>query len=78
MIRETWYVLYGGTSTDGRGSPEFVCRTTNGFEAFRWFNNQTANPYSIGCVDIISDTGIKRAVSVKDFDSVLTSVALRM
>lgn len=49
-----WFLLYDGSSPDGRGHPEFVGRTTDPKEAkAHWEKCQ--NPYSTGKVVIVTD-----------------------
>lgn len=57
----TWYLLYGGTSTDGRGDPKFKGRTTDSKEALKFFKETRKSPYDIGRVIIITETTKKVA-----------------
>ena len=52
----TIYVLYGGTSCDGRGNPTYVGRTTDMKEAREHLKKGQSNPYSIGSVWAMTDT----------------------
>lgn len=56
MNEPTWYLLYGGTSEDGRGHPRYCGRTTDMSKAAKHFAECESNPYSIGEVRIITET----------------------
>ena len=56
-----WYLLYNGTSTDGRGIPVYCGRTTSEDEARRYLET-TKTPYSFGKVDVVTDTSITRMI----------------
>ncbi len=52
----TWFLLYGGTSEDGRGPGVYIGRTTDKTIAFEHCKNQEENPYATGCVVAFTDT----------------------
>ena len=54
-MTETWYLLYGGSSGDGRGDGEYVGRTCNISVAARHYREISKNPYSTGYVTVITD-----------------------
>jgi hypothetical protein len=53
---ETWFLLFGGTSPDGRGQPVFVGRTTDKAKARKHYAKCRKNPHSIGSVWIVTDS----------------------
>ncbi len=56
-ISETQYLLYGGSSVDGRGPGEYKGRTTDVNVAAKYYVEEIlANPYSIGYVEAVTDT----------------------
>ena len=55
MTNPTWYLLYGGTSIDGRGMGDYIGRTTDKTEAVRHFRKAADSPYSIGHVLVVTD-----------------------
>lgn len=57
---QTWYLLYGGTSEDGMGSGPYIGRTTDKEVARDHHAKCRKNPYSIGFVEIVTDTEKKR------------------
>jgi hypothetical protein len=60
---ETWFLLFDGTSPDGRGQPHFVGRTTDKDRACRHYNRCKKDPYSTGDVRIATDGGYSIASS---------------
>ena len=54
-MSKTWYVLYDGSSNDGRGEPSFMKRTTSKSEAYKHYLGCQKNPYSNGKARIITD-----------------------
>ena len=53
---EEWFLLYDGSSVDGRGSPDYFGRTKDRKLAMEWLKERETNPYSIARVMIITDT----------------------
>lgn len=51
----TVYLLFDGTSTDGRGEPSYVGKTTHPKEAKKHFDKCSKSPYSIGKVMVAND-----------------------
>lgn len=65
----TVYLLFDGTSVDGRGEPEYAGKTTHIKIAKAHFEKCRKNPYSIGRVMVAND--FKFFVADKDtFESV--------
>jgi hypothetical protein len=52
----TWFLLYEGTSEDGRGPGKYIGRTTDKTVAFNHCKTQEENPYATGGVVAITDT----------------------
>ena len=65
-IKDRWFLLYGGCSSDGRGTPEFEGRTTSIEEAAKHFRSVNNSAYSFGCVDIVSDTDLVRVWKIEE------------
>ena len=61
-----WYLLFEGSSPDGRGEPDYVGRTSHKELALKHFKKVIDSPYSTGKVMIANDFKFKRA-SAKDF-----------
>lgn len=58
---KTWFLLYGGTSCDGRGQPTYVGRTTCPVKALKHQRLlDKGAPYSLGHVEAITDTASVR------------------
>lgn len=57
----TWYLLFDGTSVDGRGEGRYIGRTTDPEKAKRHYQKCSENPYSVGHVAIVTDTTMERA-----------------
>ena len=68
-IHATWYLLYTGTSTDGRGPGVYVGRTTSKLTAYHHYQTERANPYSTGGVQIVTDTSNTFAHAFTDWDA---------
>ena len=54
-MTEIWYVLYGGTSVDGRGPGLYVGRTTDEKVALEHYHKCRKDPYSTGYVLVYMD-----------------------
>lgn len=52
---QPWFVLYDGTSTDGRGQPKYSGRTLDVNQALKHLEKCAANPYSIGKVKVFTE-----------------------
>ena len=50
-----WYLLYSGSSEDGRGYPQYTGRTLSKEVAYKHYLEVSKSPYSFGRVIIISD-----------------------
>lgn len=63
-----WYLLFDGTSPDGRGEPKYVGRTSHKRLAKKHFDSvdRNKNPYSTGKVMIANDSDFRQATT-KDF-----------
>jgi hypothetical protein len=61
-----WYLLYGGSSADGRGSGEFLERTLSLEKAKAHAVKIQKDPYSMGSVWLISDYGTMKVVNEKN------------
>ena len=57
---QTWYLLYGGTSEDGMGIGPYIGRTIDKEVARNHHAKCRKNPYSIGFVEIVTDTEKKQ------------------
>jgi hypothetical protein len=55
VIEEAWYLIYEGSSPDGRGSPAFSYRTTDRARALNSLKEMRDNPYSNGYVIMVTD-----------------------
>ena len=61
-MKTEWYLLYGGSSVDGRGDAVYKGRTIEKSEALAFYVKHIKdNPYSTGKVQIVTDGYIKRA-----------------
>lgn len=56
MERKLWFLLYGGSSADGRGPGRYEGRTDDPEVARAHHEKIRANPYTTGYVQIIDDT----------------------
>lgn len=61
-----WYLLFDGSSEDGRGEPTYVGRTKHQALAYKHFKKVSKSPYSTGKVMIANDFKLWRAEE-KDF-----------
>ena len=52
---KTWYLLYDGSSPDGRGDAKYIGRTVIKKEAERHHEKTRKNPYSTGYVMAVTD-----------------------
>jgi len=52
---EKWYLLFEGSSPDGRGDPNYKGRTKSATKAKEHFDKCANNPYSTGKVVIVTD-----------------------
>lgn len=68
-MSETWFLLFDGSSPDGRGFPEYVGRTTDAKAAKKHFTKCHKNPYSTGSVFIVTDHTNVSANPDTDWDS---------
>ena len=50
----TWYLLFDGSSPDGRGNPNYIGRTTDKKKAVAHYK-KCKSPYSTGKVIIVTD-----------------------
>lgn len=72
----TWYLMHDGTSVDGRGGGKYIGRTTDKSKALEHFRKTNADPYSIGCVKVVTDSQVFRAFQESDLtDSRLSRVS---
>lgn len=55
VISETWFVLFDGSSEDGRGGGRYCGRTTNKEIARKHYEKFAKNPYSCGKVFIVTN-----------------------
>ncbi len=67
MIKEKWYLLYGGSSEDGRGPGRYEGRTVDHQEALLHFIKVKSSPYSTGRVLVITDDQEIVASRERDF-----------
>jgi hypothetical protein len=58
-----WFILYGGTSEDGRGPGEYLGRTTLLYVAKEHLDKCISDPYSTGSVQIVCNTFHRSVVS---------------
>lgn len=74
-MTETWYLLYSGSSDDGRGESEYVGRTRNASDAAKHFRKSIKNPYSIGYVAVITDEEVVKYYSWgRDYNPVISEL----
>ena len=64
----TVYVLYGGSSCDGRGTPYYIGRTKDKKVAKAHFNKCKKNPYSFGGVRMMTDKTFHTVMSIEDLE----------
>ena len=58
MIDHPWFLLYDGTSVDGRGNPHYAGRTLDIKVAKAHLRKCMRDPYSIGNVRVVTDESI--------------------
>lgn len=63
-----WYLLFDGSSPDGRGEPDYVGRTSHKESAKKHYKKVSKSPYSTGKVMIANDFKYRRANDA-DFDA---------
>jgi hypothetical protein len=63
----TWFLLYGGSSTDGRGEPKFEGRTTDKKKAIKFFKRDGGSPYSLDEVKVVTDKSIHTVRDISEF-----------
>jgi len=62
-IPEIIYVLYSGYSTDGKGTPFYLERTTDRKRAKDHWLECVENPYSLGYVAVLKADSFQQATS---------------
>jgi hypothetical protein len=65
-MNDPWFVLFGGSSVDGRGEGSFLRRTTDASEAAAHFQKCANDFYSIGYVLKITDAWCEKCRSVDE------------
>ena len=60
MAEPTWYLVFAGSSCDGRGEPDFNTRTTDRLEAIALYRKLVCSPYDFGHVIEVTDTAYKK------------------
>lgn len=60
MTDNPWFVLYGGTSVDGKGEGNYCGRTTDVKVAKAHWEKCRGDPYSVGSVWVITDVWNRR------------------
>lgn len=63
-----WYLLFDGSSEDGRGEPKYIGRTTSKEIAKKHFMKVNRSPYSTGKVMIADDFSFSRAIDSDEFN----------
>jgi hypothetical protein len=66
----TWFLLYGGTSVDGRGPGQYQGRTTDRAVARRHWDQTRKAPYSVGYVQAVTDSTTRRINVPADWDAI--------
>lgn len=61
-----WFLLFGGSSVDGRGQGAYVGRATDVTIARQHYMRVQHDPYSTGYVMIVTDTAMKRVINLGD------------
>lgn len=59
-----WYLMFQGSSPDGRGDCDYCGRTTSKKMAHQHFMNISRNPYSTGKVLIVNDFAYREATEL--------------
>lgn len=57
---DKWFLMYDGSSPDGRGSAKYVGRTEDWEIARAFYDVNENNPYWTGYVEIVTDKTIER------------------
>jgi len=60
MINNEWYLMYDGSSPDGRGGAKYIGRTESLDTAKAFYDVNSSNPYWTGYVEIVNDKSIER------------------
>ena len=69
---DVWYLLFGGSSQDGRGTGTYFGRTTDQNAAREHYDSLVTNPFSIGRVEVVTDERIVGAARGRmTFDAAL-------
>lgn len=55
------YLLFDGTSTDGRGAPKYIGRTTDKKKAEKHYKS-CQSPYSTGKIMVLTDDSFYQAI----------------
>lgn len=58
-VPEEIFILYGGSSADGRGEGDFESRTADPKVAYDHWRTIKGDPYSTGCVQVLTDQGVE-------------------
>lgn len=66
---KTWFLLFDGSSPDGRGQPAFVGRTTNKAKARKHYEACRKDPYSTGNVRIATNHNYSIASAETNWDA---------
>ena len=69
-MTETLYLLFDGTSEDGRGDGTYCGRTTDKSVARKHYDECESNPYSVGKVIAVTDTTHEEVSFWYDWDMV--------
>ena len=67
-ITSTWYLLYDGSSPDGRGTPRYIGRTRNKLVAKKHYKDISKDPYSTGGVEYVTKTEKHQVNQWTDWD----------
>ena len=73
-MNEPWYLLYGGSSVDGRGPGKYLGRTIDVFVAARHYIEISKSPYSTGYVEVITDNEHMRYSSINGYRSAILAL----
>lgn len=72
-----WFILYDGTSPDGRGVARYAGRTTDPSIARKHFEKTQSDPHSVGYVLVVTDTSSYRANGFTDWFQYEQPVSIR-
>ncbi|ATW62742.1 hypothetical protein SCBWM1_gp58 [Synechococcus phage S-CBWM1] len=72
-----WFLLFSGTSVDGRGTGKYSSRTTEESVALSHLKNECSSPYSTGSVHIVGDDSIYIVAGEEMFQHCLYLVKIR-